>query len=85
MVTATYASTVNPTSVNDVTAYERNIVVMQQLYAAKSGNECHMLKLLKMTHDVRRSKINNSALSAVAIKEEYPFFGHKKWVCKIQY
>ena len=32
MVTVTYASTVNATSVNDTTAYERNIVVMQQLY-----------------------------------------------------
>ena len=36
MVTVTYASTVNPTSVNDITAYERNIVVMQQLYICKN-------------------------------------------------
>ena len=83
MVTATYASTIDPTSVNDMTAYERNVTVMQQLYAAKSGSESHMLKLLKITHDIRRSKINSSALSAVAIKEEYPFFENKKWVCKI--
>ena len=82
MVTATYPSTIDPTSVNDMTAYERNVTVMQQLHAAKLGSESHMLKLLKIIHDVR-SKINNSALSAVAIKGEYPFFGNKKWVCKI--
>ena len=49
----------------------------------KPGSESHMFKLLKMTHDARRSKINDSALSRVAIKIEYPFFGNNKWVSKI--
>ena len=69
-----------------MTAYERNVAVMAQLYAKKSVNDnSHMMKLLQMTHEVRRMKINSSTLSAMAIKEEYPFFGHKKWVCVYKY
>ena len=68
---------------NDPTAYERNVAVMIQIYEKKSKSDyCHMTKLLKMTHNIRRDNINTSILSAVAIKEEYPFFGHSKWVCE---
>ena len=68
---------------NDPTAYERNVAVMIQIYEKKSKSDySHMTKLLKMTHDIRRDKINTSILSAIAIKEEYPFFGHSKWVRK---
>ena len=42
-----------------------------------------MMKLLKMTHNIRRGKINSSTLSTVAIKDEFPFFDHRKWVCKV--
>ena len=67
---------------DDTTAYERNVAVMAQVYEKKSSSDySHMMMLMKMTHEIRRSKIN-STLSAVAIKEEYPFFRHKKWVCK---
>ena len=37
----------------------------------KPGSESHMVKVLKVTHDVRRSKINSSALSTVAIEKQY--------------
>ena len=47
-----------------------------------SSDNSHMMKLLKMMHDIRRSKINISTLSAVAIKEEYPFFGYKNGYVK---
>ena len=68
---------------DDTTAYERNVAVMAQVYEKKSSSDySHMMKLMKMTHEIRRTKINNSTLSAAAIKEEYPFFRHKKWVCK---
>ena len=84
LVTASFASAVDPTSVNDMTAYERNTTVMLQLYERKSDSDySHMIKLMKMTHEIRRSNINNSTSSAVTIKEEYPFFGHEKWVCNI--
>ena len=36
MVTTAYASAVDPTSVNNMTAYERNISVMIQLYDEKT-------------------------------------------------
>jgi len=53
------------------------------IYEKKSSSDySHMMKLLKMTHDIRRSKINSSTLSAVAIKDEYPFFGHKNGYVK---
>ena len=65
---------------DDTTAYDRNVAVMAQVY---EKSLVHMMKLMKMTNEIRRTKINNSTLSAVAIKEEYPFFRHKKWVCKV--
>ena len=92
MVTSSFESAVDPTasavddptSASHMTVYERNFMVMLQIYDdTKPGSESHMVKLLKVTHDVRRSKINSSALSTVAIKKQYPFFGYKKWVRKI--
>ena len=87
LVTATFASPVHPTSVNDdMTGYNRNTRVMLQLHERKSDSDySHMIKLMSMTHKIRRSKIDNSTSSAVTIKEEYPFFGHEKWVCNIHY
>ena len=69
---------------DDTTTYERNVAVMAQVYEKKSSSDySHMMKLMKMTHEIRRSKINNSTLSAVAIKEEYPFFRHKNGYVKV--
>ena len=40
-------------------------------YMKKSSTDySHMMKLTKMTHEIRRTKINNSTLSVAAIKEE---------------
>lgn len=83
LVTASLASAIAPTSGTDITAYERNVAVMIQLYEKQSSSDyTHMMKLLKITHEMRRSKINTSTSSALAIKEKYPFFGHIKWVCR---
>ena len=83
LIAASLVMTSATTGDDDTIAYERNVAVMAQVYEKKSSSDySHMMKLMKMTHEIRRSKINNSTLSAVAIKEEYPFFRHKKWVCK---
>ena len=81
MVTASYASTVDPTfnndaSMVDLVAYERNVAVL--LYESKSSNEEHILKLLKI-----RGEEKSSVAPALHLKEEYPFFGHIKWVSKM--
>ena len=69
---------------NDPTAYERNVAVMIQIYGKKSkSDDSHMMKLLKMTHNIRRDKINTSTLFAVAIKEDYPFLGTENGYVKV--
>ena len=76
MVTTACASAVDPTSVNDMSAYERNVSVMIQLYDEKKpGSESHMFKLLKMTHDARRSKINDSACLGLPLKKSIHSLG----------
>ena len=88
MVTASYALVVDPTTINDaltvdlvVYNYERNVAVLLKLYESKSSNcnEVHILKLLRITHEMR--SCSTSFISS--IKEEYPFFGHIKWISKI--
>lgn len=39
-----------------------------------------LYQLLKLTHSMGRSKIEHCDLCASQLKEEYPFFGSKKWV-----
>ena len=65
IVTASYASAADPTSDNCMVAYERNVAVLLQLYiiiheSKSNNNHMIMLKLLKMTHQIRRININSS-------------------------
>ena len=55
---------------SDVVAYERNMKVLLSEYKKQPTNDAHIQKLLKVTHKIRREKINTSAVSAVDIQEE---------------
>ena len=65
---------------SDVVAYERNMKVLLSEYKKQPTNDSHIQKLLKVTHKIRREKINASAAAAVDIQEEYPFLKDEKWV-----
>ena len=49
-------------------------------YKKKPTNDSFIKKLIKVTHKLRREKINTSAAAAVDIQEEYPFLKDEKWV-----
>ena len=65
---------------SDVVAYDRNMRVLLSEYKNHPTNEIHIQKLMKVTHKLRRDKINSSALATVDIQKEYPFFEDRKWV-----
>lgn len=65
---------------DDVVVYERNIQSLSEELAKANPNSNRVYQLLKLTHSTRRSKIEHCDLRASQLKEEYPFFGSKKWV-----
>ena len=85
-VTAQHAvpvATGHPSSADgddDVAAYERNIQSLSEELARANPNSNRVYRLLKLTHSMRRSKIEHCDLHVSQLKEEYPFFGSKKWV-----
>ena len=66
---------------DDLVAYERNVQSLTEEFAKTNPNNNRLYQLLKLTHSMRRSKIEHCDMRASQLKEEYPFFGSKKWVC----
>ena len=65
---------------DDLVAYERNIQSLSEEQTKANPNSSRVYQLLKLTHSTRRGKIEHRDLRASQLKEEYPFFGSKKWV-----
>ena len=82
-MTASLASAVAPTSDTGMTPYERYVAVMTQLYEKKSiSDNSHMMKLLQITHEVRRTKINSSTYLHWLLKKNIHSLGTKNgYVC----
>ena len=72
---------VGPDPDSDMVAYERNTKVLLDEYANHPSNHSHILKLLEVTHLIRREKIQTSQLSIAQLQKEYPYFQNGKWVC----
>ena len=65
---------------DDLVAYERNIQSLSEELTKANPNSSRVYQLLKLTHSTRRGKIEHCDLRSSQLKEEYPFFGSKKWV-----
>lgn len=61
-------------------AYERNTKVLLDEYANHPSNDRHIMKLLEVTHPIRRENIHSSQLSIAKLQKEYPYFQNGKWV-----
>lgn len=64
----------------DEIAYQRNVESLQQEYTKQTPNHNRVFQLLKLTHKTRRRHIETSSLHCTLLKEQYPYFGSKKWV-----
>ena len=72
---------VGPDPDSDMVAYERNTKVLLDEYANHPSNYSHILKLLEVTHLIRREKIQTSQLSIAQLQKENPYFQNGIWVC----
>ena len=54
-------------------------VLFHELKSDKSKEE-HIQKLFKITHVLRRDKIQSSQSSIINLQNDYPFFEKGKWV-----
>ena len=64
----------------DELAYKRNVQSLNEEYTKKTLNHGRIHQLLKLTHKTRRNNIDVSKVHSALIKEQYPYFGLKKWV-----
>ena len=65
---------------SDELAYERNMKVLLHELKSDKSNEEHIQKLFKITHALRREKIQSSQSSITNLQNDYPFFEKGKWV-----
>ena len=81
MTAANYATLPIPKEQEeDELSYERNVVSLNEEYSKPTPNHGRLYHLLKLTHKTRRAHIENSKLHSSLIKEQYAYFGSKKWV-----
>lgn len=65
---------------DDKVAYERNTKALLEEYKRQRPNHKRMYHILKLTHAMRRIRINNCLVPSLELLKEYQFFQQKKWV-----
>ena len=80
LITATHASPISFTNEDDPVAYERNHKALVTEFKRPQAKKDTIIKLLSLTHTIRRKRITESSDKVTIILEEYPFFKSKAWV-----
>ena len=70
-------------SEDDELTYQRNVSSLNDEYSKAAPSHSRIYHLLKLTHKTRRALIEKSKLHSSLIKEQFPYFGSKKWVSEL--